>query len=260
MIQDIRNFTDRQFKALIGLSKQQFSHLSADFTACEQIIKEQHYNDYREFYDRNPTNGGNPILKTPSERLFFILFYLKTYPTFDVLGFVFNCSGATAHQNVYKLLPILEKTLEILKVLPKREFKSVDEFIVFTKEHKDLLIDATERIHHRKKDNQMQKQYYNGKQKTHTVKNTIISNTLKIVLFVGFTVLGATHDYKLLKTEFPPNSNWFASNTISVDLGYQGIKKDYQEEKSKSHTRKNGNLKITPTQSLLMFKKNIINQ
>jgi hypothetical protein len=59
-------------------------------------------------------------------------------------------------------------------------------------------LENTERVYHRKKDNQVLKRYYNGKQKTHTVKNTIISNTLKIVLFVGFTVLDAAHDYKLL--------------------------------------------------------------
>lgn len=47
--------------------------------------------------------------------------------------------------------------LDKLNCLPKRCFDSVDEFVTFTKEKKDLIIDATERIHHRKKDNEEQK-------------------------------------------------------------------------------------------------------
>ncbi|MFT6707820.1 MAG: hypothetical protein ACJATF_002675, partial [Flavobacteriales bacterium] len=65
----------------------------------------------------------------------------------------------------YKFLPILEDALETLDVLPKRKFDSVKEFIEFTKNHKDILIDATERIHHRKKDYEEQKAFYNGKKK-----------------------------------------------------------------------------------------------
>ena len=95
---------------------------------------------------------------------------MKTYPTFDVLGFVFNCKGKTAHENLYKFLPILESALETLNVLPKRKFDSVEEFLEFIKENKDLLIDATVRIHHRKKDYEEQKKFYNGKKKLTRLK------------------------------------------------------------------------------------------
>ena len=44
--------------------------------------------------------------------------------------------------------------------------------MAFTKEKQDLIIDATERIHHRKKDNDEQKKYYNGKKK-HTPLKTL---------------------------------------------------------------------------------------
>jgi len=57
-------------------------------------------------------------------------------------------------------LPILEAALHKLKVLPKRTFESVDEFIEFAKAHKDIIIDATERLHHRKKNQQEQKNDY----------------------------------------------------------------------------------------------------
>jgi len=43
----------------------------------------------------------------------------------------------------------------------------------------------------------------------HTVKNTVIAAPSQMILFVGTTVLGAIHDYRLLKEEFPPQFNWF---------------------------------------------------
>jgi hypothetical protein len=165
MFQKIHSLSERQYRALIGLGKKDFNELTVVFSECDQKQKLKYYNDFIERYDRKPTAGGNPTFKTPSEKLFFTLFYLKTYPTFDVFGFVFNCSAKTANENLYKFLPILEDALETLDVLPKRKFDSVKEFIEFTKNHKDILIDATERIHHRKKDYEEQKAFYNGKKK-----------------------------------------------------------------------------------------------
>jgi len=43
--------------------------------------------------------------------LFFVLFYLKTYPTFDVLGFHFGLSARHAHDHVEFLMRILERAL-----------------------------------------------------------------------------------------------------------------------------------------------------
>lgn len=167
MFQKIHNLTDRQYRALIGMSKKDFNALCVVFSECDQKLKQQAYEDFVKKYDRKPTAGGSPTFKTPSEQLFFTLFYLKTYPTFDVLGFVFNCSGKTAHENLYKFLPILENALETLHVLPKRSFNSVKEFVEFFKKQEDILIDATERIHHRKKDKETQKKFYNGKKNSY---------------------------------------------------------------------------------------------
>lgn len=165
MIQRIHNLSEREYRAIIGISKRKFQELTVVFSECEQKLKNQAYERFVEQYDRKPTAGGSPKFKTPSEKLFFTLYYLKTYPTFDVLGFVFDCKGKTAHENLYKFLPILELALATLDVLPKRKFESVDQFLDFIKENEDLLIDATERIHHRKKDYDEQKKYYNGKKK-----------------------------------------------------------------------------------------------
>jgi hypothetical protein len=49
----------------------------------------------------------------------------------------------------------------------------------------------------------------------------------KAIVFLGRTFAGHTHDYTMLKEEFPPEEAWFAFLQVLVDLGYQGILTDY---------------------------------
>ena len=56
----------------------------------------------------------------------------------------------------------------------------------------------------------------------------IISNENKEIKYISACRLGSIHDYQLLKDEFPPNEDWFKNMSIKVDLGYLGIKKDYE--------------------------------
>lgn len=57
-----------------------------------------------------------------------------------------------------------------------------------------------------------------------------MTTTDKVILFVGRTFSGHNHDYTLLKTEFPPDTAWFAALSVLVDLGYLGIRTDYTGE------------------------------
>lgn len=254
MLQNINKLSERQYKSTIGIGKKDFQELTVIFSQISQDRKAAYYEEFEAYYDRKPSAGGTPVFALPSEQLFFTLFYLKNYPTFDVLGFIFGCSGKTAHENLYKFLPILEDALQQLEVLPKRTFDDVEAFIEFTKTEENLLIDATERLHHRKKKYEEQKKYYNGKQKDHTVKNTVISNTDQIVLFLGHTVPGAKHDYGLFKQEFPPEFPWFKQSEIWIDLGYLGFGKDYEPLslnipfKKPYKTKNNPDPKLTPEQ------------
>lgn len=74
------------------------------------------------------------------------------------------------------------------------------------------------------------------------------------MLFVGITVLGAKHDYKLLKEEFPPSHPWFKYIRVWIDLGYIGFLKDYEVKdlkipiKKPYSTKKNPDPKLTPEQ------------
>jgi hypothetical protein len=62
--------------------------------------------------------------------------------------------------------------------------------------------------------------------KAHTLKNTVISNSDKEVLFLGKTVAGGkNHDMGLFKTEFKGKEDWFMNQNLGLDLGYIGVDK-----------------------------------
>ena len=83
------------------------------------------------------------------DKLIFLLYYLKVYPTFDVLGAQFGMGRSKACENVHALRPILYKAFENLGGMPDREFKTVEEFRAACAWIDDLLMDATERPHSR---------------------------------------------------------------------------------------------------------------
>ena len=62
-----------------------------------------------------------------ADKLTFVLYYFKTYPTFDVLGTQFGLGRSKAHQNLHKLVPVLSQTLVQLGAMPEREFACVAE-------------------------------------------------------------------------------------------------------------------------------------
>jgi len=89
--------------------------------------------------------GRKSALGSPENQLFFILFYLKNYPTYDVLAFTFNLSRGCAFASVQRLLPILKQTQKNLKILPKRTTDDPRELLQLIESVDHVLIDATER-------------------------------------------------------------------------------------------------------------------
>jgi len=237
---------DRQFSAVLGVNKKDFEKLLPVFSSVlgeAECQKKRNQKNLRE-------------LKDPSDNLIFILFYMKNYPTYDVMGFNFNMGKSTAESYVKKLTPILQEAQIRLKVLPKSKIDS-PEILEQLVENNTVLIDATERLHYRHTDYETQKIFYSGKQHQHNLKNTIISTELKKIIYVGDTMPGSIHDYKMFKSEFHSDKNWFKNITAMVDLGYQGIKKDYTFEsniyiphKKPRKSQKNINPKLTKEQKI----------
>jgi hypothetical protein len=158
----------RQLKALIWLTKEEFYFLSSLWWEIEQEIKEDEYqkrlknNNWKAV--RIGSNSGNTKIKTSEDKLFLILYYMKTYPTFDVLWFHFWLSRWWACQNIHKILPILQRLLEKIWIAPKRKLETSEDLKnAFWWDILDLILDWTERRHFRHKKYSEQEKNYSGK-------------------------------------------------------------------------------------------------
>lgn len=171
MIPEIRD--DRQMRALTGVPVEKFSTLEDAFALALDDGKEQAYQKglAEGKRQRKPGGGQKGKLPTVHDKLVFLLYYLKVYPTFDVIGAQFGMSRSKACENIHALRPILYKALQNLGVMPYREFKTVEEFRAACDWIDDLLIDATERPHSRPTDDTKQKDLYSGKKTTHDKKH-----------------------------------------------------------------------------------------
>ena len=156
---------DRHMRSLTGVSQAQFEILLDTFTMTYIEIQWQAYQDGLAAGTRKrlPGGGRKGALPTMAEKLLFLLYYFKVYPTFDVLGTQFHMSRSKANENLYKLVPVLHQTLVHLEVMPHREFATPDELLEALDGIDMILIDVTERNHRRPQNEQMQREHYSGK-------------------------------------------------------------------------------------------------
>jgi hypothetical protein len=158
---------DRQMRALTGVSIEKFEILEAAFAKAyaeekDRIYQEQVSGGKRQ---RKPGAGRKSKLLTIREKLIFVLYYLKVYPTFDVFGAQFGMVRSKACENLHFLYPILATALVNLGVFPHRKFETVEEFRAACQNVDTLLIDATERPHRRPVNNEKQEELYSGKKR-----------------------------------------------------------------------------------------------
>lgn len=160
---------DRQMKALTGVSQAQFDFLLPVFTQVYEQTQQQRYEAGIETgkRSRKPGAGIKGKLPTMTDKLLFVLYYYKTYPTFDVLGAQFNMVRSKANENLHKLSPILYDTLVALDLMPYRELKSPEPLREALKGVDQLIIDATERSYRRSQDEATQREHYSGKKKAY---------------------------------------------------------------------------------------------
>ena len=254
MVINIRD--DRHMRSLTGLSQSQFNQLLPSFAMVYQEAQQDAYATgvAAGTRQRQPGGGAKGKLPTPRDKLLFVLYYYKTYPTFDVLGTQFDMAPSKANQNLHKLSPILHTTLLRLGMMPHREFKTPAELKSALSGIDQIIIDATERAYRRSQDDATQREHYSGKKRRHTVKNTIMSTLAKFIVFLGRTFTGHNHDYTMLKEELPPDLDWFTDIGVLVDLGYLGIQTDYAGEqievpiKKPRKSKKNPNPQLTDEQ------------
>lgn len=211
---------DRLLRALTGLNCKAFEELLVAFSPL--------YEQTRQTEPRQRAVGGGrkARLLGTQEKLFFILFYFKCYPTFDLAGIIFDLHRSQAHEWMHRLQPILEATLGQKMVLPERKLDRIEAFLERFPSVKRVMIDGTERPIQRPQAPDAQTANYSGKKKRHTRKHLAAVDEHKRVLVLSKAREGRVHDKRFhdeddiagaVPDEIP----------IEVDLGFLGLQKEY---------------------------------
>src|SRR5260370_12530480 len=216
--------SDRIYKALTGLSVAEFEDLRESF--CWNL-KEYRIRITPE-RKRGIGGGRKSELATDEDKLFAILLYLKSYPTFDVFGFHIGLERTRAFRWTQLLFPVLEMTLKRRLVLPERKITSVEEFQRLFPEIKEILVDGTERKIQRPQKKKRQNKTYSGKKKMHARKNIIISDKNRKILVLSPTRSARRHDKRLadkdsLFEHIPEDVG------VVIDTGFQGVQKIHRK-------------------------------
>jgi hypothetical protein len=191
---------------------------------------------------KRKVGGGNTgRLPTYEAKLLFILFYVKNYPTFDVLGTLFDKPRGRSCMDVHYYLKILEKALGHAVVLPERQLRSVEEFLEKFPEVKDVFLDGSERRRERPTKPKSERRMYSGKKKAHTRKNIVMTDETKRILMVSPTKSGRRHD-KRLADKFSYVSGVPPHVSIFADSGFQGIQHQHPNTLVSKRGRKNAPL------------------
>jgi hypothetical protein len=181
---------DRLLRATTGLNLKAFESLLPSFAPAYE-----HSRVNPDIERKRAIGGGRKAtLRTPREKLFYILLYGKCYPTFDLLSVLFGFDRSCAWDWVPGLLPILEQTLGSKQVLPEHKLRSMEAFLERFPAVTKVILDGTERSMQRPKDWEPQQEHYSGKKKRHTRKHITGSTRKKRVILLTQAKGGRIHD------------------------------------------------------------------
>ena len=210
------------FLALTSVSISLFDEILPFFTdAHDEYFRWHDVKGKKLTRQRRHVIQSNSPLPTVADRLFFLLAYLKNNPTQEYHAAMFDMSQQQCGQWIHILTDILRLALDDAGVLPANtvsDFKRLLDQRGGADVVHELIHDGTEREIPRPSDPELQKEYYSGKKKKHTVKNAVITCLAGFILFAGLTVEGKMHDKKIADTQY----SFPYACVLQQDTGYQG--------------------------------------
>jgi hypothetical protein len=209
----------RMLRALTGLRPEGFGALLKAFATTTDAAQQAAEAQRRLVRQRARGGGRKPKLETLADKLLFILFYFRVYPTQVALGFFFGLSQAQANEWIGRLTPHVEAALDAKQHLPARQAADVRQ-VLSACPGLEFIVDGSERPIRRPQDAARQKKFYSGKKKRHTVKNiVIIDKRTKQIKVLSPTSAGKKHDKALVDEQayvFPKGAK------LWQDTGFQG--------------------------------------
>ena len=187
------------FRALTGLTRAQFDRLDEELAPCYAATEQTRL--ARPQRQRAP-GAGHPFALAPRDQLLLTVVWLRRYPIFAVLGFLFGIEETTALRTVARWVPLLEAAGLATFRLPdpgKGKRPDLDALLAETPAL-GVLVDTFEQRVQRPRERSEADTYYSGKKKQHTLKSQIaIDERDGRIVDVPPSVRGPTADLTLLK-------------------------------------------------------------
>jgi len=167
--------------------------------------------------------GGDDFDLEPDDQFLLTIFWLRHYPTQEVLGYLFGVSDSTAKRAIDRCLPLLEIAGRDTMRMPDPGRGRRKNLSALLKDTPDVavIIDTFEQPVQRPQ--RRQKRFYSGKKKRHTLKSQVaVDEETGAIVDVADSVPGPTADIKVLKKSkllkrLPPGVGGLG------DLAYVGI-------------------------------------
>lgn len=207
----------KQFHALTGSTLLEFHALLPEFERSFMEYMQEHTLTGKKRTQRRFVAYRNSPLPTISDKLVFILMYLRKAATQDIFGEVFQMPQPVANKWIHVLHPCLNRALATQGELPARSATTV---ALPESPQQVFFQDGMERPIQRPKDKEAQRTFYSGKKKRHTLKNNVLVNEHAKICLLTNTCEGKKHDKKISDEAeicLP------AGSFLYQDTGFQGF-------------------------------------
>ncbi len=221
-----------QTRAFTGLTAEEFREFAGMYEPlwgrCREAVRAVPV-------ERQRALGGGRKLKLPSfeDRLLCFLIYAKLYCTYDLLGYLFDCDGATACRTVADIRGVVGERLFVKRDGQGggKRIRTIGELLTAYPELEEVIVDATEQKIPRPKNKKKRKSHHSGKKQAFTIMTQVLARKDSLMLHVSSPMKGRRHDVTLFKKSAVPR--WLGKHRDKIhglaDGGYEGMDKQYPE-------------------------------
>ncbi|MGG6270325.1 transposase [Leptolyngbya sp. AN10] len=171
----------------------------------------------------NAAGAGRPSALSAETEILLCLYYLRHYPTYEILGLTFEVSASQAHAVVYYWVQFLRQALPASLCEEFEDCEAAWSVVTEMLVDWELIVDSTEQVRQRPDDSELQKQHYSGKKKQTTYKQSVIGFPDGSDI-VDATVAhpGPKADIRLFQQQ---QSQFRTTQTFAGDKAYQGAER-----------------------------------
>jgi hypothetical protein len=219
--------TPKAFPAFTGLRLEEFDRLAADLAAAHRRYRDAATTTKDGQPRRRAAGAGRRPCHGLRDQLLMALVWLRVYPSYSLLGWLFGLDKSNAWRNVQDTLALLDTLPDFPYDRPGRGRKQARTAAALFAQFPEvaLVVDAKEQPFRRPAGWENQAAFYSGKRKQHTVKYQVGVTPEGRVGSVSVTVPGGVHDLTLLRGSGLPD-RLGGGEGVMADKAYVGLGHD----------------------------------